>query len=119
MLRTFAMVSMAVMCMAPGTLLGAALAQEAGYRAPAAVVNHDAPPTPQQHISIGCIGFHGTGSGHAVNGRCTASRAQALGSPSRGGYEAYGAAPSGGYRYPDGARSASEEQLIQTTQHPY
>jgi hypothetical protein len=99
MLRTFAMVSMAVMCVAPGTLMGAALAQ-----APAAVVNHDAPPAPQQHISIGCIGFHGTGSGHAVNGRCTPSRAQALGSPSR---------------YPDGARSAYEEQLIQTTQHPY
>jgi hypothetical protein len=114
MLRTFAMVSMAVMCVAPGTLMGAALAQ-----APAAVVNGDAPPAPQQHISIGCIGFHGTGSGHAVNGRCTASSAQALGSPSRGGYEAYGPAPSGGYRYPDGARSAYEEQLIQTTQHAY
>jgi hypothetical protein len=48
-----------------------------------------------------------------------ASRAQALGSPSRGGYEAYGYAPTGGYLYPDGARSAYEEQLIQTTQHTY
>jgi hypothetical protein len=72
MLRTFAMISIAVMCMAPGVRMGAALAQEAGYPAPATVVNHDAPPAPEQHvIDIGCIGFHGTGSGHAVNGRCT------------------------------------------------
>lgn len=46
-----------------------------------------------------------------------ASRVSALGSPSRGGYEAYGYAPSGGYRaYPDGARSSYEEQLIRTTE---
>jgi hypothetical protein len=73
MLRTFAMVSMAVMCMVPGTLMGAARAEEAVYPASAAVVNHDAPPAPEPRvIAIGCIGFHGTGSGHAVNGRCAA-----------------------------------------------
>jgi hypothetical protein len=53
-----------------------------------------------------------------VNGH-PASRVPALGSPSRGGYEANGYAPSGGYRYADGARSSYEEQLIQTTQHTY
>jgi hypothetical protein len=53
---------------------------------------------------------------NVVHGR-PVSRVPALGSPSRGGYEA--SAPSGDYRYPDGARSAYEEQLIQTTHHSY
>jgi hypothetical protein len=45
------------------------------------------------------------------------SRFPALGSPSRGGYEAYGYAPSGGYgAYPDGARNSYEERLVETTE---
>jgi hypothetical protein len=72
MLRTFAMVSMAVMCMAPGTLMGAAMAVEAVQGDGTAVVSHVGAAPAQAHnvTDIGCIGFHGTGGGYATNGRC-------------------------------------------------
>jgi hypothetical protein len=72
MFRTFAKVSMAVMCVAPGMLAGAAMAVEAVEGNGAVVASHvDAAPAQAHNVpDIGCIGFHGTGSGYALNGQC-------------------------------------------------
>ena len=80
MLRTFTMVSMAVICMAPGALIDAAMAIEAGQGAGTAVESHAgttqgaprAEPRGQGTWAVGCVGFHGTGSGRLENGRCAA-----------------------------------------------
>jgi hypothetical protein len=80
MFRTFAMVSIAVICMAPGALIDAAMAIEAAQGDSTAVESHAgntqsapmAEPRSQGTWDAGCVGFHGTGSGHLVNGRCAA-----------------------------------------------
>jgi hypothetical protein len=78
MLRTFTMVSIAVICMAPGALIDAAMAIEAGQGVGTVVESHagtaqSAPMADsrgQGTWDAGCVGFHGTGSGYIVNGRC-------------------------------------------------
>jgi hypothetical protein len=69
MFRTFAMVSMTVVCVAAATLMGAAWAVEA-EQDDAAIEGHDGAAQAHNVPDIGCIGFHGTGSGYAANGRC-------------------------------------------------
>ena len=78
MLRTFTMVSIAVICMAPGALIDAAMAIDAAQGDGTAIESHAdttrsapmADPRGQRTWAAGCVGFHGTGSGYLVNGRC-------------------------------------------------
>ena len=74
------MVSTAVICMAPGALIDVAMAVEAAQGDGTAVesragTTQSAPraePRGQGTWDAGCVGFHGTGSGQLVNGRCAA-----------------------------------------------
>jgi hypothetical protein len=69
MFRTLAMVSMAVMCVAAAALMGAAWSVET-VQDDAAIESNDGATQAHNVPNIGCIGFHGTGSGYAANGRC-------------------------------------------------
>ena len=80
MLRTFAFVAASILCITPAALLlGAAHAgpADASTTTAAPVSTHAGTKAGGQKRArrdVGCIGYHGSSSGYARNGKCVAGK---------------------------------------------